>query len=369
METDVLIIGGGPAGLSAAYETASRGLNVTIIEETWYLGGQLVQQTQSFEDMPNHYRQLCGFEIAENLIKKVEPFGIHVLTDHTLIGLYENGEMGISNDRDVFPVKASKIIMATGAAEIAVPFPKWTLPGIMTAGAAQILINRDRVLPGTKTILIGSSSFAFELAKQLHEVGIEVKGIVEQQSDIVLQNNCLIDEIEKLNIPILKNTKVIEAEGKGQVETLVIESNQGPQRIDVDFVCLDGGRNPILEAFLIANCSLSYRKILGGWVPDYDLNFETSSEGVYVAGNSTGITSKAAIFLTGSLSGISVCESLGKINSTEASQMKNLFWEELYQVEQQVNLEGWNSRLKHIEGYMGPNSHQSLSGIGRKING
>ncbi|MDA6131203.1 hypothetical protein OSK38_28040, partial [Escherichia coli] len=79
-----------------------------------------------------------------------------------MVGFYADGSAGITDEENVFPVKAKKIIVASGAAEKAVAFPKWTLPGIMTIGAAQTLINRDFVLPGREAVIVGSSDFAME---------------------------------------------------------------------------------------------------------------------------------------------------------------------------------------------------------------
>src|SRR5699024_9405137 len=123
-------------------------------------------------------------ELVERLIQQLQAYPIQLLLNHTLIGRYKDGNFGVSDGKNVFAVQAKKVIFATGAAEKPLVFPKWTLPGIMTAGAAQIFINREMVKPGHEMLMVGSGDFALEVCFQLHEAGVKVKGIIEKNSKI-----------------------------------------------------------------------------------------------------------------------------------------------------------------------------------------
>ncbi|MCM3094190.1 MULTISPECIES: NAD(P)/FAD-dependent oxidoreductase [unclassified Cytobacillus] len=351
METDVLIIGGGPAGLSAAIETASRGLDVTIVDEASKLGGQLNQQTQALRSLPSVYEPMRGFELANKLIGQIKDLNVRPLLNHRVVGFYEDGSAGITDEENVFPIKAKKVIVATGAAEKAVPFPKWTLPGIMTIGAAQTLINRDFVKPGREAVIVGSSDFAMETALQLMDVGIQLKGIIEKRSTAVAKEQEKVSELSRKGVPFYFNSFIREARGNGQVEQVDIELDGEIITLDVDLVCLDGGRAPILDVFYQLGCSFGFQEILGGWVPQYSHTFQTDRKEVFIAGNAAGITTHGPLLLTGMIAGISVSEELQAISAPEAKEIRETLWKELGILEYK---EVYSERVKHLENFTSP---------------
>ncbi|MFC7395341.1 NAD(P)/FAD-dependent oxidoreductase [Scopulibacillus cellulosilyticus] len=350
METDLLIIGGGPSGLNAAYEPATKGLKVTVVDESYAFGGQLKQQTQFLEPSSSFKRER-GIVLRQQLIDRLLPYQVNFLAKHTFIGTYKNGRIGISNGETVIPIHTKKMIIATGAAEDAIVFPGWTLPGVMTVGAAQILMNRELVLPGKDAIILGSHDFALEVAQQLDAVGVKVHGIFEGEEKIAASKPEDIEQIKKLNIPIFLNTVITSAQGKEKVEKVYMEQNGKEMMCHADLVCISGGLSPILESLEIMNCELTYQKELGGWLPKYDINFETSQNSVYVAGNAAGVTSAGALLVTGEIAGTSVLESLGVLTSEEAKERKQRLWKELYQIETSKSNETFNARTKVIKDF------------------
>ncbi|USK47778.1 NAD(P)/FAD-dependent oxidoreductase [Bacillus sp. CMF12] len=351
MKTDVLIIGGGPAGLSAAIETASRGLDVTIVDEASKLGGQLNQQTQALRPLPSVHEPMRGFELADKLIEQVKGFNVRPLLNHRVVGFYADGSAGITDEENVFPVKAKKIIVASGAAEKAVAFPKWTLPGIMTIGAAQTLINRDFVMPGREAVIVGSSDFAMDTAIQLMDVGIRVKAIIEKQNGALAKEKEKVSELSRNGIPFYFNSFIREARGNGQVAQIDIELPDEVITLNVDLICMDGGRAPILDVFYQLGCSFGFQEELGGWVPQYDNNFQTDREDVFIAGNAAGISTHGPLLLTGLIAGISVSEELQAISPGEANEMREALWKELGLLEHK---EVYSGRIKHLENFTSP---------------
>lgn len=351
MKTDVLIIGGGPAGLSAAIETASRGLDVTIVDEASKLGGQLNQQTQEMRPLPSVYEPMRGFELANKLIEQIKDFNVRPLLKHRVVGFYADGSAGITDEENVFPIKAKKIIVASGAAEKAVAFPKWTMPGIMTIGAAQTLINRDFVLPGREAVIVGSSDFAMETAMQLMAVGTRVKAIIEKQSEASAKEQEKVSELLRNGIPFYFNSFIKEARGNGQVEQIDIEMPDEVITLNVDLICMDGGRMPILDVFYQLGCSFGFQEELGGWVPQYSNTFQTDREDVFIAGNAAGISTQGALLLTGMIAGISVSEELQTISPAEANEMREALWKELGLLEYK---EVYSGRVKHLENFTSP---------------
>ncbi|WP_284035563.1 NAD(P)/FAD-dependent oxidoreductase [Neobacillus sp. 114] len=354
METDVLIIGAGPAGLEAAFETAVRGLDVMIVDESFTKGGQLIQQTQLVRFLPASYSPMRGFELAQKLVDQLENLPVHYLLGHRVIGMYKDGTIGVTDEKNVFPVKAKKIIVATGAAEKGIPFPKWTLPGIMTIGAAQTLINRDLVLPGENAVILGSSDFALDVALQLSDVGVKVKGIFESRQNIAARDLDKHELIDKSGIPVYLNASVKEARGQGKVEEIDIGLLEEVITEKVDFVCVDGGRAPILDVFYQCNCSFGYQETLGGWLPQYNKRMQTSHEHVYLAGNAAGITTQGFLLVTGRIAGISVCEALGVLDKEKAEQLRSSMWKELETLETKLFPDSWHARVNHVENFKHP---------------
>ncbi|MFD1929230.1 NAD(P)/FAD-dependent oxidoreductase [Sporosarcina siberiensis] len=348
METDVLIIGGGPAGLSAALYLASNGLMVTIVDESTSIGGQLRQQTQLYTNLPLELGSQKGFTIVETLINKLVLFNVVFLTKHTMVGVYKDGTVGVSNGQKVFPIHAEKIIITTGAAEEAAIFPGWTLPGIMTIGAAQILMNREFVYPGKNAVILGSNNFSLEVAKQLQEVGVNIHGIIESENEIQGDNSENIKYLTENKINIYCNTSIVHAIGKGSVEKVLLDIDGKLKSLDVDLICVGVGISPILETIEVLSCQMAYKKELGGWVPNYDENLETSISSVYVAGNTAGITSLEAILLTGKIAGTSVLASLGKLTENDADKVKRQLWKKLYVTESTKSKGVFEARLSLI---------------------
>ncbi len=187
----------------AAYEASSRGAEVAIVEESWALGGQLKQQTQVLDGLNSPFTGLRGYELASRLIDRLEPFNIETYLQHTFIGVYSDKSVGICNGQKITKVSASSMVVATGAAENPVVFPGWTLPGIMTIGAAQILVNRERVYPGKTTLIIGSSDLSLETAAQMMAVGIEVLGIVEKSEKLLAREKNNLDYLSQMKIQFI----------------------------------------------------------------------------------------------------------------------------------------------------------------------
>jgi sarcosine oxidase subunit alpha len=354
MTTDVLILGGGPAGLASAYEISCRGHQATIVDEGQALGGQLRSQTQVVDPMPAPFVGLRGFELADKLIGRLQTLPVEYLCPYEAIGVYADGSVGVSNGEKFERIIPQSIVVATGAAESAFPFPGWTLPGVMTIGAAQILINRERIYPGKRTVVIGSSDTALEIAQQMRDVGIQVLGVVEAAAQMCAKDGKRVAEFQETAIPLLLHTGIVSASGRGKVEEVLLQATDGREhKYQVDFVCLDGGRHPILEALAMFNCQFTYRRGLGGWLPCYTSDFESSVSGIFVAGQAAGLTGHAGVCLTGALAGIGAVDYLEKGTTQERQSSKHMYWNELERLEAASLPDIWQTRQEHIASSLG----------------
>ena len=167
IETDVAIIGAGAAGLSAAVEASSAGAKVLVIDENSRPGGQLFKQIHKFFGSSAHLAGVRGYEIGKQLLHQVEQSGAEVMLDSLAYGYFPKEGIGLIHNNRHYVVKAKKTILAAGAKENYMAFPGSTLPGVMGAGAAQTMVNINRVLPGKKVVMVGSGNVGLIVSYQL----------------------------------------------------------------------------------------------------------------------------------------------------------------------------------------------------------
>lgn len=351
LKTDVLVVGAGPAGIKAALTADRAGADVILIDESVFLGGQLRSQTQYFSNLPKNIDSGLGIEIYNELENQLNNSNITVFTNHTMVGSFKNGNIGVSNGEKVLEIQSKKNILAPGAQEEALIFPGWTLPGVMTAGAAQILVNREFVRPGNEAIMVGSNIFALEVALLLQQCGVSVKAIIEEQLNIQCKDTSKLGEIG--NIPIFTSSRIKAARGRGKVEQVIIETPNGENELYVDLICVANGFRPILEPFEILNCEFTYKKGLGGWIPKYDNRFLTGNPNCYVAGNAAGITDLGPILLTGEIAAWNALGELGLVSSIVVDKKIKNLWVELSRLEdeyvfkERLNLINNTSAIKY----------------------
>ena len=168
---DLIIVGAGPSGLSAAIEAAKRGLDVVVFDENEKPGGQLFKQIHKFFGSKEHRAKVRGFVIGQQLLDEAAEAGVKVVLNATVIGLYQDKEVVVKIGEEIIHYKADAVVIATGAAENMVTFPGWTLPGVIGAGAAQTMMNLHGVLPGKKVLMLGSGNVGLVVSFQLLQCG------------------------------------------------------------------------------------------------------------------------------------------------------------------------------------------------------
>ena len=324
--TDILIIGGGPAGLSAAITAAEKGADVILIERDDILGGQLVKQTHRFFGSKNEHAGTRGISIAEELKSKVfANDNIEVMLEGTAQGYYDDGVVTVSHQEKFKKIMPKKIIVATGASEKMLPFPNNDLPGVYGAGAVQTLMNVYGVVPGKKVLMIGAGNIGLIVSYQLLQAGVDVVGIVEAAPKI---GGYLVhaSKIRRAGVPIYTGHTIKEALGKESVEQAVIcelndkwEEIPGTEKeLDVDTICLAIGLKPISDFLIQGGCEMAYVPHLGGDVAIRDENLKTTNDKFYVAGDSAGIEEATAAILEGEVAGLSAVIDIG--SSEESSR-------------------------------------------------
>ena len=164
---DLIIVGAGPSGLSAAIEAAKRGMNVVVFDENEKPGGQLFKQIHKFFGSKEHKAKIRGFVIGQQLLDEADALGVQVVLNATVIGLYQDKEVVVKIEEEIQHFKGDAVIIATGAAENMVTFDGWTLPGVIGAGAAQTMMNLHGVKPGQKVLMLGSGNVGLVVKSKL----------------------------------------------------------------------------------------------------------------------------------------------------------------------------------------------------------
>ena len=176
---DLIVVGAGPSGLSAAIEAAKKGMRVIVFDENDRPGGQLFKQIHKFFGSKEHKAKVRGFKIGEELLEEAAKAGVEVSLNSTVVGMYQDKEITVRQGEEIFHYKGDAIIIATGAAENMVTFEGWTLPGVIGAGAAQTMMNLHGVKPGNKILMLGSGNVGLVVSFQLAQCGCEVVALVD----------------------------------------------------------------------------------------------------------------------------------------------------------------------------------------------
>ena len=324
---DLIVVGAGPSGLSAAIEAAKRGLKVVIFDENEKPGGQLFKQIHKFFGSKEHRAKVRGFVIGQQLLDEANQNGVEVKLNSTVIGLYQDKEVVVKIKEEIYHYKGDTIIIATGAAENIVTFPGWTLPGVIGAGAAQTMMNIYGILPGKKVLMLGSGNVGLVVSFQLLQCGCEVVALVDA-APRVGGYGVHAAKVARTGVPFYLSHTIVKTDGKEYVKGVTIaelDSNfkfiPGTEKyFEVDTICLAVGLSPMSQLLKMAGCKMKDNPKKGGQVPICDQYGQTSIPGVFVAGDVSGIEEASSAMIEGRIAGIAVAEYLGYIEEDELNR-------------------------------------------------
>ena len=324
---DLIIVGAGPSGLSAAVEAAKRGLKVVVFDENEKPGGQLFKQIHKFFGSKEHKAKVRGFVIGQQLLAEAAEAGVEVVLNATVVGMYLDKEIVVRIGDEVFHYKGDSIIIATGAAENMVTFEGWNLPGVIGAGAAQTMMNLHGVKPGNKILMLGSGNVGLVVSFQLMQCGCDVVALVDA-APRVGGYGVHAAKVARTGVPFYLSHTIVRAEGEEYVTGVTIaEVDEHFQFIpgtekhfDVDTICLAVGLSPMSQLLKMAGCKMEDNPKKGGQVPICDEYGETSIPGVFVAGDVSGIEEASSAMIEGRIAGIAAAKYLGYAEDVELKQ-------------------------------------------------
>ena len=310
-EADVIIIGGGPAGLTATLEAAKRCPKVILMDDKRMLGGQLVKQTHRFFGDARHYAGIRGIRIAEKLTEQIRGLqNITTVLGCDVFGIYNGHIVAATQENRLLKVHAKKIIIATGAYERTLVFENNDLPGVYGAGGVQTLMNTYAIKPGEKALVVGSGNVGLILSYQLLQAGVNVVAIIEALPRI---GGYLVHaaKVRRQGVEILTSHTIVKAIGRKRVQGAIvakIDNSFNPipgtnRKFDCDLICIAVGLTPTYEFASHAGAQLQFVPELGGFVARRTKYMEVA-DGVYVAGDVSGIEEATTAMLEGQIVGV-----------------------------------------------------------------
>lgn len=321
---DMIVVGAGPAGLSASIEAAKRGMNVVVFDENSKPGGQLFKQIHKFFGSKEHKAKIRGFHIGDELLAEAAEAGVKVVLNAVVIGIFPEKEVTVKIDEHIEHIKGDTILIATGASENMVTFPGWTLPGVIGAGAAQTMMNLHGTLPGKRVLMLGSGNVGLVVSFQLMQAGCEVVALADAAPRIG-GYGVHAAKVARCGVPFYLSHTIISADGDdcvtgvtiGQVDEKwnIVPSTE--KHFDVDTICLAVGLSPMSRLCDMAGCQMEDNPSKAGFVPIVDEYGETSVSGIYAAGDVSGIEEASSAMIEGRIAGIAAARRLGYITEEE----------------------------------------------------
>ncbi len=274
---DIVVVGGGIAGASAALAARKAGASVTLLDEHPEVGGYLRWSVSEERGLPREFDGMRGFEIARAAWTHLYNSGVNVQRRSIVWGLFDGLVLGVSNPTSSYRLKADKIVLATGSTDVVVPFAGYELAGVMTARATLMAMNLHRVLPGRRIGVVGNGPDLGELTASLEAAGVEIVVHVPEVAQAI-------------------------ASGDGVVSAL----SDGGDPVEVDAVITALGVQPDPELALQAQVETAYSPAFGMHLPMRSELGETSVSGIYSVGL-PGSTARAAA--EGAVAGNAAAES------------------------------------------------------------
>ena len=290
---DVVIIGGGPAGLSAALGAKKKGCsNILIIERSEKLGGILNQCIHNGFGLHTFKEELTGPEYAYKYIKMVEKEEIPFLLNTTVLSISPHSVTYINEEEGVRTIETKAIVLAMGCRERprgALNIPGDRPSGIFSAGTAQYLTNIEGKMPGKRVVILGSGDIGLIMARRMTLEGAKVLAVVELMPYSSGLKRNIVQCLDDFSIPLLLSHTVTKIEGRKRVEKITVSAVDEKRKpipgteitYDADTLLLSVGLLPENELSRKAGISLS--PVTGG--PIVDNSFQTDSDGIFACGN------------------------------------------------------------------------------------
>ena len=332
-EYDVIVIGAGPSGVSAAIKCSEKGLKVLIIDSNENSGGQI------YRAPPKSYIKKKAKSLRENLIQMklsedLKKNNIDTAYTHTVWQVSPGYKIDAFNDNGTIQWTAKNLIIATGTYEKIIPFEGWTTPGVIGLAACTVMLKSHQTLPGNKIILAGNGPLLILVAYYVLKFGGKVEAIIDTSTKFqwiksmlplitnpenFIQGISWILKIIFSRVPIYSNsivTKATNNTGEILVELKNIK-NKKVKKINAEVLAVGHGLTPSTDITRLLRVEHIYNELKGGWIAKIDRYFRSSMRNLYITGDGSGISGAIAANDKGKLTAYAVLYDTNIINENE----------------------------------------------------
>jgi NADPH-dependent 2,4-dienoyl-CoA reductase/sulfur reductase-like enzyme len=332
---DLVVIGAGPAGMTAAISAAELGLDTVLLDEQRAPGGQIYRNIEQIERaggldaLGDEYRR--GTELARELRASAAAYR----PESIVWQASPDGRVGVTGPDGARMIHARRILLASGAMERPVTIPGWTLPGVMGVGAVQTLLEASGMVPDAPVVLAGSGPLLYLVATQLAQAGCtvtallvttplaRVAGALAELPRAILSGRHLLkgvgwmNDIRRRGIPVTNGVSRLRIEGTARAEAISYEAGGERRRVEAGMVLLHEGVIPNVQLSLAARCRHVWDEMQACWRPETDAWGATSEDRIAVAGDGAGILGAQAAEPLGRLAALDAAFRLGRIDQAE----------------------------------------------------
>jgi NADPH-dependent 2,4-dienoyl-CoA reductase/sulfur reductase-like enzyme len=336
---DVVVVGAGPAGLAAAAATARAGLSTLLLDENPGPGGQYWRAVGS-TPLTDRGRLGPDFWAGADHVRAVAEAGVEVVHRATVWSLDKSLELGVSVGGGSAFVRARRVILATGALERPFPIPGWTLPGVMTAGAAQTLLKSSGLVPDGRVVIAGQGPLLWLLASQILRMGGHIDRILDTTerrnyltaaphalafvtSRYFLKGLALMAAV-RARVPVTSGVTEISAEGEGRLASVAWRVGGRRESAPADVLLLHQGVVPNVNLAMAAGVEHRWDDRGLCWAPVLDASGATSVDGIAIAGDGGGIGGADASIVQGRLAARAAIEALAPGAAAELASVAEL---------------------------------------------
>ncbi|GAA3717578.1 NAD(P)/FAD-dependent oxidoreductase [Oceanisphaera sediminis] len=337
---DLVIVGAGPAGMAAATAAAEQGLTVAVLDEQAAPGGQIYRAISA--PAPQDERILGpDYYHGRQLLAPFNQAGIDYIPSATVWEITREREVRLSAQGQARTLQAGKILLATGAQERPVPFPGWQLPGVMSCGAAQIMLKTSGLTPPAPLVLAGSGPLLLLIALQLHRAGVEIAAVLDTTPrdnylkagrhvggalrgwKMLLKGLDYMARLKGSGVPCLNRVSGLKAEAgeHGKLARVRFTHKGKEQTLNATSLLVHQGVVPNVQLSRAIGIDHQWDEQQLCWRPRTDSWGETDIPGIFIAGDGAGIGGAVAAEQAGRLAVWQISHQLGRQNPSERDRL------------------------------------------------
>lgn len=335
---DLIVIGAGPAGLSAALEATRHGLSVAVLDEQGSPGGQIYRNIRQADARS---RRVLGDDYGAGaaLVAKFLQCGARYLANAAIWQVTPQRQVHYLIDGRAEILHGRHVLIATGAFERPMPIPGWTLPGVMTAGAGQILLKSAALVPQGPVVLAGCGPLLYLLAVQYLRAGIAIEALVDTsgRGDLrrawrnvpgalrgwrdLLKGGQLLVELKRAGVRHFREARDLQIEGTARASALSFASGGRRRTLPASLILLHQGVVPNTQISWSLRLEHDWSEQQLCWIARRDSQGETSLPGIFIAGDGGAIGGAQVALLEGRLAGLAIAASAGKIDALQLQRL------------------------------------------------